>query len=125
MSRILLFLCVLTLSAAVGIQAATYQEGTVASMDSVPCGTQFRSHSRSQEMLCQQYVVRTAGGEYQIRREKQNSANLLPVGHEIEFRIDKDHMLVKGFTVNGKKIKDQKYLVVSYNGHEYAEPETQ
>ncbi len=73
-------------------------------------------------MLSQQYLIRSSAGNYEIRRQKQNSANLLPVGHEVEFRIDKNQMIVRGFTVNGKKIKDQKYLVVSYNGHEYAMP---
>lgn len=95
------------------LNAATYIEGRVASMQSTPCGAQAKSHKRTAELLCEEYVVRTDTMAYQIRQEVPKKVNILPVGQEVFFRVKKNRMLIRGYTLNGKKIKDQEYVVVS------------
>lgn len=95
------------------LNAATYTEGTVAWMHSVPCGSQGKSHHRVEQMLCEQYVVRTDTMDYRISQELPKKVNLLPVGQDVYFRVKKNRMLIRGYTLNGKKIKDQEYIVVS------------
>jgi hypothetical protein len=116
MKRISFLLLIISLAPGLAVlNAATYLEGRVASMRSVPCGVQGKNHKRMERMLCEQYVVRTDTMNYQIRQELPKKVNLLPVGQEIYFRVKKNRMLVRGFTLNGKKIKDQEYLIVSQN----------
>ncbi|MGH9327231.1 MAG: FAD-binding oxidoreductase [Terriglobia bacterium] len=95
------------------LKAATYIEGNVASMHSVPCGRQAKSHKRVERMLCEQYVIRTDTMAYRIRQEMPKKVNILPVGQEVYFRVKKNRMVIRGYTVNGKKIKNQEYVVVS------------
>jgi hypothetical protein len=107
-----LFLIVSLAPGLAELNAATYFEGRVASMRAIPCG-EAKIHHGSAEVLCEQYVVRTDTMNYRIRQVVPRRVNLLPVGQVIYFRIKKDRMLVRGFTLNGKKIKDQEYTVVS------------
>src|SRR5487761_188816 len=95
------------------LQAANYQEGRVVSMHSVPCGSQAMKHKTKVAVLCQEYTVRSDMMDYRILRQRQNHVNLLPLHQEIWIRVNKDQMLVRGFTLHGKKIKDQLYVVVS------------
>src|ERR1700691_2030192 len=73
-------------------------------MESVPCGSKERgvagvgavwasvgvTHVNSNEKLCQQYLVRGDEMEYQIRPTNNNHPPVLPVGHEIEYKVKKD-----------------------------------
>ena len=58
-------------------------------------------------LLCQEYVVRTADVEYHIRQPKQKDQALLPLNSPIEFVMDKDKMKLK---VQGKQYE---FVVVS------------
>jgi len=80
--------------------------GTIMSEASVDCGTKQQGKKQSTSLLCQQYTVRTATSEYQIRQPKPSSQAILPANTPIEFTLDKDKMK---FKVNGKKYE---YLVV-------------
>ena len=86
-----------------------YQRGMIVSMSSVPCGSQVKRHKKTQELLCQEYVLRSDTMEYHIRQGEPKRADLLPVGQETEFRIDKDRMRVR-VPSSGK---EHEYQVVS------------
>jgi hypothetical protein len=100
------------------------QRGILESMQSVPCGATERGvtglgsmfgsvgvqHVNSHEQLCPQYLLRTDEMDYHIRPLDAKHAEVLPVGHEAEFRIRKDRLFLK--VPDGKK-KAQAYAVVS------------
>jgi hypothetical protein len=112
--KILLLAIVLTLASGVAeTNAATYLQGRVDSMHSIPCGTQAGHHHRQSQMLCEQYVIRTMSMAYVIRQEVPRKVNVLPVGQTVYFRVKKNRMLVKGYSLNGEKIKNQEYVVIS------------
>ncbi len=100
------------------------QRGMLESMQSVPCGLKERGvsglgsifgsvgiqHVNSNEKLCPQYLLRTDEMEYHIRPLDMKHAVLLPVGHEGEFKIKKDRMVLK---VPDEDKKARAYQVVS------------
>jgi hypothetical protein len=100
------------------------QRGMLESMQSVPCGVNERGvsglgsifgsvgiqHVNSHEKLCPQYLFRTDEMEYHIRPLDTKHAVLLPVGHEGEFKIKKDRMILR-VPDEDKKARD--YEVVS------------
>jgi hypothetical protein len=83
------------------------QMGTIISEKSVACGSKVEKNKQTVEVLCQEYVVRTAGTDYHIRQLKASDKALIPVNTPIEFTLDKDKMK---FKANGKSYE---YLVVS------------
>ena len=96
------------LLAGIGAQANEPQTGTIVSENSVPCGSQMTKNKKgTTDVLCQEYVVRTATTEYHVRQEKPGAQALIPVNAEVEFTLDKDKMK---FKANGKKYE---YIVVS------------
>ena len=92
-----------------GIPAAAKepQAGTIVSESSVACGSQVTNKKETSQVLCQEYVVRTASTEYHIRQERHANQELIPVNTSIEFTLDKDKIK---FKANGKKYE---YQVVS------------
>ena len=107
MRKGLLLLAGLAISA--GVAAANEpQTGTIVAENSVPCGSQVAKNKKgTTDVLCQEYVVRTATTEYHVRQEKPADKALIPVNTPVEFTLDKDKMK---FKANGKKYE---YLVVS------------
>ena len=88
------------------------QAGTIISENSVPCGSTVEKGTKNKQMtvevLCQEYVVRTAAGtDYHVRQVKAADKALIPVNTPIEFTLDKDRMK---FKANGKSYE---YLIVS------------
>jgi hypothetical protein len=77
-------------------------------MEAVPCGAKQEgltglgslwasvgvTRVNSDEKLCPQYLIRTDDMEYHIR-SKDKHPMILPVGHEVVFKIKKDRMLLK------------------------------
>lgn len=75
-------------------------------MEAVPCGANQKGLSglgsfwasvgvtdiHSHEKLCPQYVLRTDDMDYRIRPTDLKHPVILPIGHEIVFKIKKDHM---------------------------------
>lgn len=82
------------------------QVGTIVSENSVSCGSKLEK-SKQTELLCQEYVVRTASTDYHIRQLKPVERELIPINTPIEFTLDKDKIK---FKANGKSYE---YLVVS------------
>jgi hypothetical protein len=87
------------------------QTGTIIAEKSVACGSTLEKDKKNKqttvEVLCQEYVVRTASTDYHIRQMKPADKALIPVNTPVEFTLDKDKMK---FKANGKSYE---YLVVS------------
>ena len=60
----------------------------------------------STAVLCQQYVVRTATTEYEIRQPKPSEQAIIPANSTIQFATNKDKMK---FKLNGKSYE---FLIV-------------
>jgi hypothetical protein len=99
-------LAVLVLGASLGMAAQQPETATIISEKSVDCGTKNQGKKKSTDVLCQEYTVRTATTEYQIRQEKPAEKAIIPANTPIEFTLNKDKMK---FKANGKKYE---YLVV-------------
>ena len=106
MTKNLLALAVLALGVSAVSAAQQPVTATIVSEKSVGCGSKDQGKKKSVDVLCQQYTVRTATTEYQIRQEKPAEKEILPANTPIEFTLNKDKMK---FTANGKKYE---FLVV-------------
>ena len=82
------------------------QTGTIISENSVSCGSKVEK-SKQTELLCQEYVVRTASTDYHIRQIKPVEKELIPINTPIEFSLDKDKIKFKAAG------KSYEYIVVS------------
>ncbi len=94
------------------------------SMEAVPCGYEENKgngvagellgadseHKKTQEMLCQEYVLQSDRILYRIRAKDQKHPRLLPVGQEAEFRIQNDKLLLR---VPEMDSKEREFFVVS------------
>jgi hypothetical protein len=106
MKKKLLAMASLALCACAARAAQQPETATIISEKSVECGTKDQGKKKSADVLCQQYTVRTATAEYQIRQERPAEKAILPANTPIEFTLAKDKMK---FKANGKKFE---YLVV-------------
>lgn len=102
------------------------QRGMLESMQAIPCGAKQRGltglgsvfgsigveHVNSHEQLCPQYLFRTDDMDYHIRPLDLKHAVLLPVGHEGEFKLKKDRLILK-MPDGDKKGKARDYQVVA------------
>jgi len=93
-------------------------------MEAVPCGAKERgltglgavwgsagiTHVNSDEKLCPQYLLRTDEMEYHIRPTDNKHPAVLPIGHEVVYKIKKDRMVVK---VPDGDNKNRTYQVVA------------
>lgn len=98
--------------------------GMIESMQSLPCGMKEKGLNglgavwgsvgitsvSSNEKLCPQYLFRTDDLEYHIRPKDTKHPVILPIGHEAEYRIHKDEIILK--VPEGDK-KTRAYHVVS------------
>lgn len=105
-------------------QAKQFQSGTLMQMESVKCGVDENSgksfageligtdsgHKKTQELLCQEYVLQSDRLVYRIRPRDAKHPALLPVGQKVQFRVDKDKMVLR---VEDMDNKDRDYTVVS------------
>lgn len=122
--QIVLAGCVLLASAAWAKDNHFYQKGRITQMESVSCGYAENSgktftgevlgtdaaHKKTQEMLCQEYVLRSERVVYKIRPRDEKHPVLLPVGEDADFRIQKDKLFLK---INELDDKERDYSVVS------------
>lgn len=92
--------------------AKNLQSGKLLQMDSVPCGTAEKDAKvkKTQEVLCQEYVLQAERVIYRIRPRDEKHPVLLPVGGQTEFRMEKDKMLMR---VEELDNKEREYVVVS------------
>jgi hypothetical protein len=108
-----LALCVLlALTSAAYAKDKQVQSGKLLQMDSVPCGTSEKDAKvkKTQQVLCQEYVVQAERVNYRIRPRDEKHPTLLPVGSQAEFRMEKDKMLLR---VDDLDNKEREYVVVS------------
>jgi hypothetical protein len=101
-----------------------YQTGKLLQMDSVTCGTAEKDakslagemlgtdsgSKKTQELLCQEYVLESERVIYRIRPHDEKHPVLLPVGERAQFRLQKDKMLLR---VEDLDSKEREYVVVS------------
>jgi hypothetical protein len=65
---------------------------------------------RSQEVLCQEYVLQTETVVYRLRPRDEKHPMLLPIGNHAQFRLDKDKLVLR---LEDLDDKDGVYTVVS------------
>lgn len=106
-----------------------YQSGKLLTMNSVPCGTAEKdakslsgellgtdsSHKKTEEVLCQEYVMESETVTYRIRPKDDKHPVLLPVGQHAQFFLQKDKMELR---VEDLDDKDRDYIVVSMTPRE-------
>lgn len=115
------------LLAAASLQAKdkpAYDRGTLLQMDSTSCGYAEKDsktlageilgtdnqHKKTEQVLCQEYVLQTDRVIYRIRPKDDKHPALLPIGETAEFRIHKDKLLLR---VVESDDKEREYIVVS------------
>src|ERR1700731_496263 len=101
-----------------------YQTGKLLQMDSVQCGMAEKDaksfagevlgtdsgNKKTQELLCQEYVLQGQRVIYRIRPRDEKHPVLLPVGEQAQFRLQRDKMLLR---VEDLDSKEREYIVVS------------
>ena len=111
-----------------------YQKGTLLRMDSTSCGLQEKGSKsltgeilgtdaqskKTQEMLCQEYVLQSDRVVYRIRPKDDKHPVLLPIGETAQFRIHKDKLILRVPESDGK---EREYIVVSMTPRQDAPPQ--
>jgi len=101
----------------------TYQSGKLLQMDSVACGTAEKDNKsfagemlgtdsgnkKTQQLLCQEYVLQGENVVYHIRPRDEKHPVLLTVGGQAQFRLEKDKMKLRMEDTT----KEFEYIVVS------------
>ena len=110
-----------------------YQKGTLLRMDSSSCGSQEKGsktmageilgtdgqHKKTQELLCQEYILQSDHVIYRIRPKDDKHPELLPIGEIAQFRINKDKLILRVPELNDK---EREYIVVSMTPREKDSP---
>jgi len=111
-------------SAANAKEPRQYQTGKLVQMDSVQCGMAEKDgkslagemlgtgsgSKKTQEVLCQEYILQAERVIYRIRPRDEKHPELLPIGEHAQFRLQKDKMML---TVEGFDSKEHEYIVVT------------
>jgi len=101
-----------------------YDKGTLLQMDSTQCGFAEKDgktlmgeiagtdgqHKKTQQVLCQEYILQSERVIYRIRPKDDKHPVLLPIGETAQFRIHKDKLLLR---VVESDEKEREYIVVS------------
>src|ERR1700731_2216473 len=123
-SKFMLCAVLAVASAAYAKDPKPYQTGKLLQMDSVSCGTAEKDgksfagemlgtdsgSKKTQEVLCQEYLLQAERVIYRIRPRDEKHPVLLPVGEQAQFRLQKDKMILR---VEDLDDKDREYTVVS------------
>ena len=116
-------------------ERSDYQKGTLLRMDSTACGMQEKGsksltgellgtdgqHKKTQEVLCQEYVLQTDRVVYRIRPKDDKHPVLLPIGETAQFRIHKDKLILR--VAESGDDKEREYIVVSMTPRQDAPPQ--
>jgi len=122
-----LLLTGLLLCAAFSVQAKDkpdYEKGVLVQMDSTACGIAEKDgkslsgeligtdsqNKKTQQVLCQEYILQSDKIIYRIRPKDDKHPALLPIGETAKFRIHKDKLLLLVPEGDGK---EREYVVVS------------
>lgn len=123
-SKLTLLLILGLASVAFAKEPKHHQSGKLLQMDSVSCGMAEKDgksfagemlgtdsgSKKTQEVLCQEYMLQTDKVIYRIRPRDEKHPVLLPVGADAQFRLQKDKMLLQVEDLDGK---EREYVVVS------------
>jgi hypothetical protein len=123
-NKSLVLASILLAATAYAKEPKAYQSGMLLQMDSVQCGMDEKDaksftgeivgtdsgHKKTQELLCQEYLLRAEKVIYRIRPRDTKHPVLLPVGERAQFRLEKDKMLLR---VEDLDSKERDYIVVS------------
>jgi hypothetical protein len=115
---------ILLVATAYAKEPKAYQSGKLLQMDSVKCGMDEKDaksfagemigtdsgHKKTQELLCQEYLLQADKMVYRIRPKDEKHPALLPVGERAQFRLEKDKLLLR---VEDLDNKEREYIVVS------------
>jgi hypothetical protein len=126
--------CLLLAGTCAAKEHSDYQKGTLLRMDSTSCGMQEKGSKsltgellgtdgqskKTQEMLCQEYVLQSDRVVYRIRPKDDKHPVLLPIGETAQFRIHKDKLILK---VAEGDDKEREYIVVSMTPRQDAPPQ--
>jgi hypothetical protein len=97
-------------------------------MEAVPCGANQKGLAglgsfwasvgitdvHSNEKMCPQYLLRTDDMDYKVRPMNMKHPLVLPVGHEVVYKISKDRMYIRVPDGDDKSVKKmQAYEVVA------------
>jgi len=121
--------CLLLAEVCAAKEHEDYQKGTLLRMDSAPCGMQEKGgksvtgellgtdsqSKKTQEVLCQEYVLQGEKVVYRIRPKDDKHPALLPIGENAQFRLHKDKLILK---VTEGDDKEREYIVVSMTPRE-------
>jgi hypothetical protein len=124
MKRILLSGALLIACTAHAKDKPDYQSGVLLQMDSTSCGFAEKGsktvagellgtdgqHQKTQEVLCQEYILQTDRLIFRIRPKDDKHPALLPIGESAQFRLHKDKLLLRVPETDGK---EREYIVVS------------
>lgn len=102
----------------------SYEKGVLLQMESSSCGYAEKDgktvageifgtdgqHKKTQEVLCQEYILQGEHVTYRIRPKDDKHPTLLPIGETAQFRIHKDKLLL---LVPETDAKEREYIVVS------------
>jgi hypothetical protein len=122
--KLLVLMLILLVATAYAKEPKAYQSGKLLQMDSVKCGMDEKDaksfagemigtdsgHKKTQELLCQEYLLQTDKMVYRIRPKDEKHPALLPVGELAQFRLEKDKLLLR---VEDLDNKEREYIVVS------------
>jgi ribulose bisphosphate carboxylase small subunit len=123
-SKLLLCVVLCTAGSAFAKEPKPYQTGKVVQMVSVQCGTAEKESQslagemlgtdsgtkKTQQLLCKEYVIETEHVIYHIRPKNEKHRELLPLGEQAQFRLQKDNMMLR---MEGVDSKEREYIVVS------------
>ncbi|MGA8619961.1 MAG: hypothetical protein WB660_15745 [Candidatus Sulfotelmatobacter sp.] len=115
---------ILLAASAYAKEPKAFQSGKLLQMDSVKCGVDEKDvksfsgeivgtdsgHKKTQELLCQEYILQTDRMIYRIRPKDAKHPVLLPVGEQAQFRFEKDKIVLR---VEDLDSKEREYIVVS------------
>jgi hypothetical protein len=124
MKKAVTFAGLLVLAICVQAKEKFYEKGVLLQMESSACGSAEKGsktlageilgtdgeHKRTQELLCQEYVLQGNRVIYRIRPRDEKHPVILPIGETAEYRIDKDKLILRVPEANDK---EHEYSVVS------------
>jgi hypothetical protein len=129
MKTTVLLVCLVSAGVCAAKDQRDYQKGTLLRMDSRACGMQEKGsksvtgevlgtdsqNKKTEEVLCQEYVLQAEHVTYRIRPKDDKHPALLPIGETALFRMHKDKLVLKVPESDGK---EREYIVVSMTPRE-------
>jgi hypothetical protein len=87
-----------------------YQDGKLQAVASVSCAIESKNATKRQDLLCQEYTLKTDQVTYSIRPLDDKHPVLLPVGADAQFRLQRVTLLLR---VPDFDNKERKFSVVT------------